>query len=216
MRDLGEIKRELAKYESELKGITRTVQKDTPFRLHELDGHSESYSYEEFLDPERAKFLQEKINGLKSQIDTYTHDAEAARKAMERKETEDKAWREEKISTTAKELYDEQVNTYMQMNLWGKAKALFSGKKPKKMNEQQIVETYGQQAVQQITAPGAEEILRQKTEQLESVRKTYANDPKMLEYAIKQTESYFNAQLEQMQKTYDSALSDVMSGGKTR
>lgn len=216
MRDLRDIERELDKYKSELKGITRTVQKDTPFRLHELDGHSESYSYEEYLDPERAKFLQQRINDLKSQISTYARDAEAERRAIERKETGDKAWRKEKISTTAKGIYDEQVNAYMQMNLWGKAKALFSGKKPKKMNEQQIVETYGQQAVQQITAPGAEEILRQKTEQLESVRKTYANDPKMLEYAIKQTESYFNAQLEQMQKTYDSALSDVMSGGKTR
>ena len=104
----------------------------------------------------------------------------------------------------------------MQMNLWGKAKALFSGKKPKKMSGQQIVEAYGQQAVQKITAPGVEEILRQKAEQLESVKKIYAHDPKMLEYAIKQTELYFNAQLEQMQKIYDIALSDVMSGGKTR
>lgn len=216
MRDLGEIKRELVKYESELKGITRTVQKDTPFRLHELDGHSESYSYEEYLDPERARFLQSKIQSLKSQIDTYAHDAEAERKSIERKEAEDKIWREEKISSTAKDIYDGKMNSYMQMNLWGKAKALFSGKKPKKMNEQQIVENYGQQAVQQIIAPGAEEILRQKAEQLESVKKTYEHDPKMLEYAIKSTESYFNAQLEQMQKTYDSALSDVMSGGKSK
>ena len=53
-------------------------------------------------------------------------------------------------------------------------------------------------------------------DKLESVKKTYAHDPKMLEYAIKQTELYFNSQLEQMQKTYDSALSDVISGGKTR
>ena len=76
--------------------------------------------------------------------------------------------------------------------------------------------TERKQAVQQIIAPGTEEILRQKAEQLESVKETYANDPKMLEYAIKSTESYFNAQLEQMQKTYDSALSDVMSGEKSK
>lgn len=216
MRELSEIERELRSYESELASITKTVQKDTPFPLHALDGHSESYSYDVYLDEEKARNLNKKIGELKSQINNYTRDAEAIRKTREMKEQRDKVWREDKISSTAKDIYDEQVNAYMKMNFWGKAKTMFAGKKPKKLNNQQIVQNYGNQAVEQIITPGVQEIMRQKEEQLASVKVTYANDPKMLENAIRATNQYFDTQLEQLQKTYDTTLTSVINKGVGR
>lgn len=215
MKDLRTLEKELSKYESELQSITKNIQKDTPFPLHALDGHSESYSYDVYLDPERAKFLNNQIQSLKSQISSYSIDVENARRQQEKVELERREWREETITHTAQVLYEQKMDTYMEMNFWGKAKALFSGKKPKKMNQQEIIETFGKQAVKQITSPGIEEIMRQKQAQLESVKITYANDPKMLEYAIRATEQYFDSQLSNLQATYDKTLSDV-KGDKSR
>lgn len=213
MRTYSEIEKELRNYESELASITKTVQKDTPFPLHALDGHSESYSYDVYLDNDKARFLNHRIEDLKSQLSTYARDAENVRKSKEMKEQRDKEWREDKIFSISKGIYDEKVNAYMQMNLWGKAKTMFAGKKPKKLNNQQIVESYGNQAVEMIIAPGVEEIRRQKEAQLASVKVTYANDPKMLESAIRSTNEYFDKQLEQLQKTYDSTLNSVVNKG---
>ena len=44
---------------------------------------------------------------------------------------------------TAKELYDQQMQEYMQMNFWGKAKTMLAGKSPKKnASSKQIMYTY--------------------------------------------------------------------------
>ena len=114
----------------------------------------------------------------------------------------------------SKKIYDESVESYMQESFWGKAGKLFSGKKPKKLNQQQIIEAYGQDAVQQIEQPIIDEILHQKEEQLKKVNELFAGNQKELEIAIRQTEMYFEQRLASLQSNYDKALSNVRGGKK--
>lgn len=54
----------------------------------------------------------------------------------------------DRIKAGAKEMYDSKMNAYMQMNFWGKAKTILAGKKPKKMSDSEIIQTYGSNAKQ--------------------------------------------------------------------
>lgn len=212
MESLYDLEKKLSQYETELSSISKRVIKDTPFMPGQLDGHSESYTLESYSNPDRAKFLQSQIADLKSRIGTYAKDAETIRRNQEYKEASDKEWREDKITHTANVIYEQNMDAYMAKNFWGKAKALFTGKKPKKLNQQQVVETYGKEAVDEIINPAIKELMQQKQEQLDSVKKTYANEPEMLEYAIKSTEEYFDAEIAKVKATFDKSLIDVKRG----
>ena len=203
MKDLKDIKGDLEKYEKELQEITKVVQKDTSFRLHEMDGYSEAYLVETYLEPEKARLLIERINDLKSQISNYTLDYEKSLKTQKRKEREDEEWREEQIIAVSGNI------AYEKRNVLTKLLMLLFGKKMQDMNEQENVEKYGNQAIEQLIAPAIEELLRQKNEQLFSIKQTYANDPKMLKQSIGETEKYFNEQLEIVKKMYTSSLEEV-------
>lgn len=209
MESLNDLEKKLAQYESELSSITKTITRDVPFLPGQLDGYSESYSLSEFSDPERAKYLQTQIAYLKGRIKNYSQDAESARIYQEQREQENKKWREEKINSTAMEIYQEKMDNYMHQNFWGKAKTLFSGKKPKKMSEFEVVSTYGGQAVDKITFPAIERLQMQKADQLASIKEVYADDSKMLEYAIQQTNLYFDGQIKDLQSTYEKSLSNI-------
>ena len=54
----------------------------------------------------------------------------------------------ESIILGAKAKYDQKMNEYMKMNLWGKAKTMFAGKKPKKMTGNEIMQTYAEEVTQ--------------------------------------------------------------------
>ena len=215
MRDLEDLKRELETYERELSSLYIVDIKDYVYDPGNVDSKVDKIRIESYSNPDRAEYLKKQIDKLKSQIGSYAKDAEASRISKKFKEAADKKWREDRVKSESKKIYDESIESYMQESLWGKAGKLFSGKKPKKLNQQQIIDTYGQEAVQQIEGPLIDEILHQKEEQLKKVNEMFAGNQKELEIAIRQTEMYFDQRLATLQSNYDKALSNV-SGGKIR
>ncbi len=215
MKELNELKRDLANYERELASITKEIKKDTPFPLHALDGHSESYIVTSYTDESKAKYLKGQINYLKEQIDSYSHDAETIRRVQARKEQEDQEWRETQITHNANVLYEEKIEAYMAMNFWGKAKTLFAGKKPKKLNQQEIIQKYGSEAVEQVIGPARERLIIERDAQIERAKKDFINEPKQLEYAIKAINQYYETKITQGQVQYNKTL-DNLQGDRSR
>ena len=209
MRELNDIERDLNKYESELASITREVQKDTPFMPHQLDGHSESYTVTSYTDAPKAKYLQERIAALKDEKANYRQNAMNARINRERVERERTQWRKDQITQNANVLYEQKVDEYMKMNFWGKAKVLFSGKKVKKMNQREIIQEFGSQAIDNMLSPNIQELESQRNAQIERAKHDFSNDPQQLAYAIKATNEYFDYALSQMQTTYDQTLNQM-------
>lgn len=214
MKELYELQQELSKLESELASITKTTTKNTPFHPGELDGYSENYSYKEYSNPSRARYLETKIADLKNQIQHYSIDAAIYRQNQEKTRKENQKLREEKISSTAKEIYDEKVNEYMNKNFWGKARAIISGKKPKKMNEQEMIQKYATDAASRIKDPIVDELNRQRQEQLARAQQDFANDPSMLQHAITVLNETFDEKIEAIQNKYDKAEHHVIEGRK--
>lgn len=94
LESLNQRKNEL---EQELKSITKKKYGDVPWEPGVLDKHnSESYSYNEYTDVNRANRLINQIKYLKEQIDTYAQRARTARIAEEEeKEREFKKYKYE-------------------------------------------------------------------------------------------------------------------------
>lgn len=217
MRPLNDLKRELANYESELASITRNVQKDTPFALHALDGKSESYTVTSYTDESRARYLMRQIDSLKRQIDSYSQDAETVRYVQERKESEDREQAKEDIIHNAMVIYEDAVDKYMNRNFWGKAKAMLSGKKPKKdLTQQQLVDKYGSEAIDRILQPGVEKHEAEKAYQIEKAKKEFANNPEELAKTIQQIEQFYSDKYNQAKDYYDQIYGTMKEQGRQR
>ena len=192
------------------------TQKDTPFPIHTLDGHAESYTVSSYTDNARASYLQKQIATLKSQINSYSRDAETIRKVQQRKEMEDYEEAKANIVTYAHGLYAEKIDAYMELNFWGKAKALFHGKKPKKLTDQQVIQEYGDQAIDKILAPGVEKHNADKEYQIEKAKKEYANNPEELAKVIEGIEQYYNKQYEDARGYYKPIVDSLKEDGRSR
>ncbi len=216
MRPLNDLKRELAQYENELASITRKTQKDTPFPLHALDGHSESYTVTSYTDNTRASYLQKQIAALKSQINSYARDAETIREVQQRKEMEDYEEAKADIVAYAHSLYAEKIDAYMELNFWGKAKALFHGKKPKKLTDQQVIQEYGDQAIDKILASGVEKHNADKEYQIEQAKMKYADNPEELAKIIEGIEQYYDKQYEDAKGYYKPIVDILKEDGRSR
>ena len=216
MKSLNELRRDLANYEKELASITKKVEKDTPFALHALDGHSEAYTVTSYTDNARANYLKNQIASLKSQINSYSHDSEEIRLAEKRKELEDYREAKADIIANANALYAEKVDEYMALNFWGKAKAMFNGRKPKKLNEQQVIQEFGDQAIDRILAPGVLKHNADKEYQIEQAKIKYANNPEELEKTIKTIEQNYNQKYAQARDYYKPVVDVLKEDGRSR
>ncbi len=216
MKPLNELRRDLAQYEAELDSITKNVQKDTPFPLHALDGHSEAYTVTSYTDNARASYLKRQIVSLKSQIDSYAHDASEIKEAQKRKEMEDYHEAKVDIIANAHALYAEKIDAYMALNFWGKARAMFHGKRPKKLTDQQVIQEFGDQAIDRILAPGLEKHNADKVFYIEKAKKDYANDPAKLEKTIKSIEQYYDQKYAQARDYYKPVVDNLKEDGRAR
>ena len=101
--------------------------------------------YESYKDFGRAVQLMEEIKKLEKEIEEFP--IKDAKLSATQEEIVRKA-NVGGILKTVKEEYDRKMNEYMQMNFWGKAKTMFTGKKSKKnASSLQIIETYGADAI---------------------------------------------------------------------
>lgn len=122
----------------------------------------------------------------------------------------------DRIKTSAKEMYDSKMNAYMQMNFWGKAKTILAGKKPKKMSDSEIIQTYGSNAKQVELEKMIQRRQQQFQEQVAWEQQYYTEHPEDLkpdspvfnsvENIIKNTTSHYNFDIENMKKDYQRQL----------
>lgn len=104
-------------------------------KLQELHGLSS--------DPARESKLKAEIALLEEEIVTFP--IQGTKLSKEQDERLRKSVVGE-IVKTAKNEYDKQMEEYMSMNFWGKAKTMFAGKKPKKdSSDIEIIDKYGEE-----------------------------------------------------------------------
>lgn len=214
METLQELQIKLSSLESELNSITRVVDKDTPFLPGQLDGTSEAYSYTEYTDPDRAAYLKYQIKSVQSQINNYANIRRQVAAMQEQREEAIRAFRIEGVSSGALEVYNAKMNEYMSKNFWGKAKALFTGKKPKKMSEQEAIATYAHEGAQKALAGRTELIEQKRQEELEMNQLGYADNPVLFGIVNDMTNKKYDKIIADMAKSYDSAAQKLSGGSR--
>ena len=143
MQELERLKAELKSKTSELASLT-THESYIEGVDALLDKVGKTIEYESYKDVKRANQLINEINNIKKEIEAYPIKEEKLTPALEERLRKSYVG---SIMKSAKEEYDKQMNEYMQMNFWGKAKTMFSGKKPiKNASSEQIIATYGNDA----------------------------------------------------------------------
>lgn len=94
-------------------------------------------------DPDRESEIKTEISLLEEEIVTFP--IQGTKLSEEQAERLRKSVVGE-IVKTAKNEYDKQMEEYMSMNFWGKAKTMFTGKKPKKdSSDIEIIDKYGEE-----------------------------------------------------------------------
>ena len=131
MADIYRLQSELEQKERELASMTTHVVKDVQWRPGVQDqSHSESYSYDQYSDPSRANALKRDIERLRKEIEDAPRMKAMEEEAKMRRDQQKFSGGVNSIISGAKQLYDSEMQAYMNKNFWGKAKAMLSGKKP--------------------------------------------------------------------------------------
>lgn len=142
--------KELSSEEKYRLGIISREQRELDMMNEEYDEGMKKIDYGEFVlgGTEDAKKLRELAADIKKKHNKLAQDE------LQKKEDErNREYRQYSSSTDgiiqgAKAKYDEKMNAYMNMNLWGKAKTILAGKKPKKMSGNEIMQTYASEITQ--------------------------------------------------------------------
>lgn len=130
------------------------------------------------------------------------------------KENERKQWTNttEGIILESKAKYDEKMNEYMSKNLWGKAKILFAGKKPKKMTDKEIMQTYSSEVQQDFLKKMIEKKTYDKDQYIAWTKSHYTEHPEQLrpgrtiEDMIKDIENTYSYEMKFMKEDYEHML----------
>ena len=170
MESLEELQRQLWQAESELSAIS--TKKHTPVKYDYEKGETygeESY-YNEYSDPNQARYLMRNIEYLKDKIAYYDKykKAEEERKAF-RQEIQAE-YKEKMIRDRAHQLYEQRQTDYKSKGPLAKLGALFTGKKPKRLDDSdKIMEEYRGAAEESIR----DEYSEHRIAELEAQRKFY-------------------------------------------
>ncbi len=197
---------ELEKLQAELESKTRELASLT---THErttigvdavLDKVGKTVEYEGYKDPGRATQLIEEINTIKKEIEAYPIKEEKISPAMEERIRKANVG---SIMKSAKEEYDKQMNEYMQMNFWGKAKTMFSGKKPiKNASSEQIIANYGNDAKNKEMQGELNRAEREFNQLVEWIKDYYQKHPEELTISIEE-------RIEQERKLYQERIKNI-------
>ena len=172
MKSINEYRAELAEVEEELRKIS--VEKSTKgvYDYERGDVAVVGETYTDYVDLELADKLIKQRDELREKISNYAIYAQAEREAIEMEKKRNEEAEKRNIEAEARELYEKAQMDYHNKGLLGRAKYLFSGKKPKmNLSEQEIQETYGKEAKIQHETNSIElqiaELEKQRQEQID-------------------------------------------------
>lgn len=200
MKTISQLQDEKIELESKLKSITSY--------------HEDGSSY--YIDDNMARMIQEQINFLEITIEN--RGKEVRDQIIEDEEREQVLRRSQRdtLVSSAKSYYDGQLRAYMRLSLWGKASAFFTGKKPKKLTDREILEMYGQDAVDQLISDRIASILQAKEEQIAIARSMYDQDSREYAYAIKEIDSIYDDKIERTRVGYENELETAIRSSSPR
>ena len=180
--DLDRMNSELERKQQELASMTHHVKKDIPWRPGVQDQmNSEYVEWDEYSDPNEASRLQREIAELKKQINEEPERKRREEEAKMAREQRKYSSTIDKIKNGAKVRYDEIMNEYMSKNFFGKAKAILTGKKPKKMNRKEIMENFGQNSMEEQLEMALQIEERKYQENIAWVKTYYTEHPEDLD-----------------------------------
>ena len=165
-----------------------------------LDKVGKTIEYESYKDVKRANQLINEINNIKKEIEAYPIKEEKLTPALEERLRKSYVG---SIMKSAKEEYDKQMNEYMQMNFWGKAKTMFSGKKPiKNASSEQIIATYGNDAKNKEMQGELNLAEREFNQLVEWIKDYYQKHPNELTTSL-------DERIEQERKKYQERIKNI-------
>ena len=151
MESLNKLLKELWDAKSELASISIDKHNPVKYDYERGETYGEEVHYNEYTDPERARYLRERIARLEDKIKNYTKYAEAEKARGELYEGIRAEAKEREITATAHDMYEQAQSDYKKKSVFGKLGAIFTGKKPKPLyDSDDIMKQYGDAAEQAI------------------------------------------------------------------
>lgn len=170
MESLNELQKELWVAESELASISINKHNPVKYDYERGETYGKEVHYKEYTDPDRARYLRERIARLEDKIKNYTKYAEAEKARGELYEGIRAEAKEREITATAHDMYEQAQNDYKGKSVFGKLGAIFTGKKPKPLyDSDDIIKEYRQAAEQTINNASVD----RKIAELEEQRKFF-------------------------------------------
>lgn len=184
-------------------------------RLKSITSYSEDGS-QYYIDDELAQTIKEQLVFLDISIENLGREMRDMRDDDERKERVIRREKRDTLVSSAKAFYDEKINAYMRLSLWGKAVAMFTGKKPKKLTDREILEVYGRDAADRLIEERIQSILEAKEEQIEILRGAYDESSQEYIYALREIESIYEDKIERTRLGYDEELETAIKSSSSR
>lgn len=151
MESLNELQKELWAAESELASISIDNHNPVKYDYERGETYGKEVHYNEYTDPDRARYLRERIARLEDKIKNYNKYAEAEKARGELYEGIRAEAKQREITATAHDMYEQAQNDYKKKSVFGKLGAIFTGKKPKPLyDSDDIMKEYRQAAEQAI------------------------------------------------------------------
>lgn len=184
-------------------------------RLKSITSYNEDGS-SYFIDKEMAQAIQDQLVFLDMTIENVAKETRIMREEDEEREQLLRRSQRDTLVSSAKSFYDQQISAYMNLNFWRKAVALFTGKKPKKMTDREILETYGKDAVDLLIDDRITAILEAKEEQLAILRSAYDVNSQEYIYALQEIDSIYEDKIERARSGYETELETVIRSSSPR
>ena len=205
----GQLRSELIEAEKKLKSMTTHVKHDVPqYGIND----EPAIEWDEYSDPRKARMLQDQIRSLKKQIDDYDHNKYMEEKRQEEQMYKEHQSRQEEIFAGSKKKYDDKVNEYMSKNLWGKAKILFAGKKPKQLTNAEILKNFGTDAINIILESAYKKIEEKRQSVIDYYNEEMLKgeeDPELIKSMINSYNYQFDREKEAVKRDYEFALEQL-------
>ena len=151
MESLNELQKELWDAKSELASVSIDNHNPVKYDYERGETYGKEVHYNEYTDPDRARYLRERIARLEDKIKNYNKYAEAEKARGELYEGIRAEAKEREITATAHDMYEQAQNDYKGKSVFGKLGAIFTGKKPKPLyDSDDIMKEYRQAAEQAI------------------------------------------------------------------
>lgn len=207
MESLNSLYRELDDLQNQLNKITIKSYTKPVYDYERGDvPNEESQEIKDYTDPEKARYLQERIEKVTDRIRNYAMYVQMEKEREETQKKLEKEAYEKTVSIKAKELYEKELDSYHKKGLFGKIGILFNGKKPKsKLSDKEINEIYSKQAASDMERTGIEaEIADLRKEQKAHIDYLKAHPSETNQKLIDYYQYYFDTEISKLQEQLNS------------